>query len=75
MVMSSPIGWAHTQNDLSYLVGCPHGWTPHGDMCYMGSVNEANARKARTDCETLQAFLASVHDEETATFIHTLMNG
>ena len=44
-------------------------------MCYKGSANRATADQAKSECEALQAVLASVHNEETATYINTLMNG
>ena len=55
--------------------GCLDGWTFHADMCYKGSSNGATGGQAKSECEALQAVLASVYNEETATFIHTLMNG
>ena len=43
-------------------------------MCYKGSKGVVNGDQARRQCESMEAVLVSIHNENTARLISTLMD-
>ena len=74
-ILNKQPNWRLIETPTAMFPGCPDDWTLHGDRCYKSSENVATGDQAKLECEVMGAVLASVHDEETVSFIRDLLDG
>jgi len=51
---------------------CPDGWHYYNDNCYFVSTDDVKNDEARKKCQTLNANLTSISDQEEMDFVHNI---